>query len=78
MPFERLFPDYLHDWNAMHEAVNSLNYDQRMKFLGHLDDITRNGTEHDFAEWFPSRFLKATLEQYSEAFLRTIGKWEDK
>ena len=66
----RICPDYLNDFNAMHEAEKTLTDDQLI----------------DYAEWLgvcfdenPSKacvvLLRATVAQRAEAFLRTIGKW---
>tara|TARA_R110000737_G_scaffold309612_1_gene317979 strand:- start:1982 stop:2275 length:294 start_codon:yes stop_codon:yes gene_type:complete len=61
-------PDYLNDLNAMHEAIMTLSNRQ-------LDDLhtwisdTMTGT--DKYMWL------LTPQQYAEAFLRTIGKWDD-
>jgi hypothetical protein len=65
-------PDHLNDLNAMHEAEKTLTDDQLI----------------DYAEWLgvcfdehPSKacvvLLRATAAQRAEAFLRTIGKWEE-
>ena len=63
-----ILPDYPNDLNAMHEAVMTLSNRQ-------LDDLhtwisdTMTGT--DKYMWL------LTPQQYAEAFLRTIGKWDD-
>lgn len=66
-------PEYLHDWNAMHEAVNSLPAEARILFLSHLDQITLRRSK----DWFPARMVTSTLGEWSEAFLRTVDKWDD-
>jgi hypothetical protein len=59
-------PDYLNDLNAMHEAEKVLtDSDQKHKYASLLG-------RHDY--WL---LIHATAAQRAEAFLRTIGKWED-
>lgn len=64
-------PDYLNDLNAMHAAENSLDQKQRHRFPAELagavspDSMTRFDLCH------------ATAAQRAEAFLRTIGKWDE-
>jgi hypothetical protein len=60
-------PDYLNDLNAMHEAEATLRFDDRNHYIDRLGE-----TYHDSWE-----FCTATAAQRAEAFLRTIGKWED-
>ena len=65
-PFEEI-PDYCNDLNAMHEAEKVLTDDQRSIF---------------YPRWlggFMSRIgpIYATAYQRAEAFLRTLGKWEE-
>jgi len=62
-----LIPDYLTDLNAMHEAEKVLNEKQ---------DHIMNDTLWDMCEG--RKYLwHATAAQRAEAFLRTIGKWEE-
>ena len=60
-------PDYPTDLNAMHEAEKVLTLPERRKYrktlLGHCEPA--------------SIAIHATAAQRAEAFLRTIGKWED-
>jgi hypothetical protein len=61
-----IIPDYLNDLNAMHEAEEVLtDSDQKHKYASLLG-------RHDY--WL---LIHATAAQRAEAFLRTIGKWED-
>lgn len=62
-------PDYLNDLNAMHEAEKVLSDNQMAEYIGHIRRITRYS--HDY--WI----VVATATQRAEAFLRTLGKWED-
>lgn len=58
-------PDYLNDLNAIHEAEKTLTLQQEIAWIHQLR----------LAAPFPYR---ATAAQRAEAFLRTIGKWQDK
>lgn len=59
-------PDYLNDLNAMHEAEKVLT--------------RRQESDYDtFLEGIVSGYMwQATSEQRAEAFLDTLGLWEDK
>ena len=67
-------PDYLNDLNAMHEAESILNADQMVSYDYHLDLMVGNGRQGLNIEYF---LWSATASQRAEAFLRTIGKWEE-
>ena len=58
-------PDYLKDLNAIHEAEKVLNNVQRERYRTEL------------VYMHAGRDVFATSAQRAEAFLRTIGKWED-
>jgi hypothetical protein len=68
-------PDYLNDLNAMHEAEKVLTPDRQEYFVCVLDRMLHGGRASDLSEQFLS--LHATAAQRAEAFLRTIGKWEE-
>lgn len=76
-------PDYLNDLNAMRGASDTLNDNQQWQFIQHLNEITRNKDHSDAEDWFIQntdwtwRMIHATAAQRAEAFLRTIGKWEE-
>ena len=60
----RVMMDFCWDLNAMHEAEKTLTVEQW----------------HDYVDFMPSRWeeaVHASARQRAEAFLRTIGKWED-
>lgn len=59
-----ILPDYLNDLNAMHEAEKILDYNQ-------LRDM-----EDSVSFRFAVLPFHATAAQRTEAFLRTVGKWE--
>jgi hypothetical protein len=58
-------PNYLNDLNAIHEAEKVLNNVQRERYR----------TELVYSQ--AGRDVFATAAQRAEAFLITIGKWED-
>jgi hypothetical protein len=66
-------PDYLNDLNAMHEAETVLsrgeNYNQTGGFGRYKTALAEVCDEQ--------HPIDATATQRAEAFLRTIGKWED-
>ena len=63
--FTEQVPDYLNDLNAMHEAEKVLTtFDEWDIYCVYLGDTQ------------PS-CAKATARQRAEAFLRTLGKWEE-
>jgi len=60
-------PNYLNDLNAMHEAENVLTSEQVTSYVYSLESMNER--------WSTPAF--ATASQRAEAFLRTIGKWEE-
>lgn len=65
-------PDYPNDLNAIHGAEKALDPNQQGQYLMNLAVACGCG--------FGERNIKtttATAAQRAEAFLRTIGKWED-
>ncbi|MEY4350524.1 MAG: hypothetical protein RL078_573 [Bacteroidota bacterium] len=53
------------DLNDMHNAESSLNEDQLCKMARYI--------ERNDIRWY----FRATARERAEAFLRTLGKWED-
>ena len=68
-------PDYLNDLNAMHEAEKVLAESQYYDFRQYLKQITMH--TKIFMEEHKRAVITATATQRAEAFLRTIGKWEE-
>ena len=77
-------PDYLNDLNAMHEAEKMLSddgeYSQRNHFACILGELTYNDNGRGWKplcndDCFP--ILHATAAQRAEAFLKTLGLWEN-
>jgi hypothetical protein len=64
----RHIPNYLNDLNAMHEAEKLLVRLQWVSYLRRLQTLC------DESVTWP---IHATATQRAEAFLRTIGKWEE-
>jgi len=63
-------PDYLNDLNACHEMEKVLDEDQQEVFLMYL-----GAYDHDSdAGW---NAFHATAAQRCEAFLRTLGLWQE-
>jgi hypothetical protein len=73
-------PNYLNDLNAMHEAEKVLTNDDadsgsQWSYVQQLIDITKAESMEMHREVFI--VSTATAAQRAEAFLRTLGKWED-
>jgi hypothetical protein len=60
-------PNYLGDLNAMHEAEKALTSEQVTSYVYLLELMNDR--------WYTPAF--ATAPQRAEAFLSTIGKWEE-
>jgi hypothetical protein len=75
---EQLIPDYVDDLNAMHEAEQfawGMDWKLRAIFVDHLARALN--PVHGYRMQSGVDLLDATAAQRAEAFLRTIGKWED-
>lgn len=59
--------NYCADLNAMHEAEKVLNQDNLYIMALHIEGLCGRG---EF-------YFRATARQRAEAFLRTLGKWEE-
>ena len=64
--------DPLTDLNAMHEAEKVLTDGQRIKYG---DELAKFYQTDKWCVWWA--IIPATAAQRAEAFLRTIGKWEE-
>jgi len=62
-------PNYTSDMNAMHEAEKVLTAEQRRSYVNCIFNLPVSECESN---------TFATAAQRAKAFLRTIGKWEDK
>lgn len=67
-------PNYSEDLNAMHEAEKMLNAEQSMEYGRLIHEMV-----HSPRHWAHINFdlIHSTPQQRSEAFLRTLGLWED-
>ena len=66
-PWTDVIPDYPQDLNAMHEAEKVLTREQEKEYAYQLE-----------AACCPLEYgWHATAAQRAEAFLKTIGKWEE-
>jgi len=65
-----VYPDYLNDLNAMHEAEKVLKVEQHFTFQVDLARVINTIT-------YPLNFalLHSTAAQRAEAFLRTLNLW---
>jgi hypothetical protein len=64
----RIVPDYINDLNAMHEAEKILFPKFEIEWHNQLQNVCGGS-------W--RIMLNSSAAQRAEAFLRTIGKWED-
>jgi len=65
--------------NAMHEAEQALwrmDWNKRYVFNDNLANIIKGKTVNR-NEWNAETLLDSTARQRAEAFLRTLGKWEE-
>lgn len=76
-------PDYLNDLNAMHEAEKVLNPEQEEDYVHSLGSLIMSRAYENDERWTKSNLssfdstYRATASQRAEAFLKTIGKWEE-
>ena len=68
----RSIPDYLDGLNAVNEAEKTLTCDNHGTYAYWIQMVT--AFKHNDS---PLVCIGATATQRAEAFLRTIGKWED-
>lgn len=68
-------PDYLGDLNAMHEVEFEIRYDEceQEKFENALLDVIVRQGGYQYAY----QLIHASASQRAEAFLRTLGLWEE-
>lgn len=68
-------PDFLKDLNAMHDAEKVLTDEQWPIYRDEIRLVVL-GPIRMVSDWCKSD-IHATASQRAEAFLRTIGKWEE-
>jgi hypothetical protein len=71
----KCLPDYLNDLNVMHEAEKMLTEHQWDEYERVLRKVCDGCS---YFEGAGKELLHATAAQRAEAFLRTLGKWEEK
>ena len=67
-------PDYLNDLNAMHQAEMVLSRGEHYNQTGGFGLYVQN---LDFVRCGRKHLIEATAAERAEAFLRTVGKWEE-
>ena len=74
-------PDYISDLNAMHEAEKVLTEAQRKSYAANLYKVVFQVGQYKSETFVDIRFSfilsHATAAQRAEAFLRTLGLWEN-
>lgn len=75
--FKHNVPNYCEDLNAMHEATKGFDIHKTMKFSDELKNIIQDTLCIKSA--VDARYLtvNSTAAQRAEAFLKTIGKWNE-
>jgi hypothetical protein len=66
-------PNYCTDLNAMHEAEKTLTKEQVREYQCYMYDMACE-IQVTQGRWMP---YSATARYRAEAFLRTLGKWEE-
>lgn len=70
-------PNYCTDLNAMHEAEQHLWRKDWFMRYDYVDELGKLQNPHNWQRMEASDMLDATARQRAEAFLRTLGKWEE-
>jgi hypothetical protein len=71
----KVIPDYCNDLNAMHEAEKGLPENRKTLFAFMLAQVLDTSPTLDLNDQFLN--IHATAIQRAEAFLKTLGKWEE-
>jgi hypothetical protein len=66
-------PNYLYDWNATHEMVQTLTEKERIQWLHHMGNIS----DKQQRPKINAEFLLSPKKDWCEAFLRVKGLWKD-
>jgi hypothetical protein len=71
-------PDYLNDLNAMHEAEKVLNDEQHRQYRSEVwYSVCNDISSYECVKAAERPHFSATSHQRAEAFLKTLGKWEE-
>lgn len=73
---DKNLPRYLTDLNAMHDAEKVLTLEQDLDYSEALERVVGGRFNSNNSEDM-RRLRSATAAQRAEAFLRTLGKWEE-
>ena len=76
-PIHSTLPDYLNDLNAIMPVVQELPLYQFVEVANYLRKLVKTSDGLTEAVRMALTIALATPEQWCEAFLRTIGKWEE-
>jgi hypothetical protein len=71
LKYKQWYPNFATDLNAMHDAEKVLNGLDKWRYALRLTEVTQSQSSDDMS------FFCATARQRAEAFLRTLGKWEE-
>lgn len=66
--------DPLNDLDVMHEIEITLDCDGKNRFINNLENVVSSNST---AYLFPWALIHSVAAQRAEAFLKTIGKWEE-
>jgi hypothetical protein len=69
-------PNYTTDLNEMHYAEQGLTPDQWQAYFDLLVELVAGSAENPRHADYP-KVVRSTARQRAEAFLRTLGKWEE-
>ena len=74
-----IIPDYLNDRNAMHNAIITkfVTIELQQKFAMQLRSLIKKAPPFASRSWSDWDLIAASLPQLSEAFLCTLGLWEE-
>jgi hypothetical protein len=75
-PHWKCAKDYCTNLNAMHEAEQHLWQKDWFMRYDYIDELGKLQNPHNWQRMEASDMLDATARQRAEAFLRTLGKWD--
>lgn len=76
-PGIKRIPDFCTDLNAIHEAEQYLWRKDYYMRHDYVDQLGKLLNPHNWQRMEASDMLDATARQRAEAFLKTLGKWEE-
>jgi hypothetical protein len=73
-----IIPNYCNDLNAMHEAEKVLNDEQHRQYRSEVwYSVCNDISSYECVKAAERPHFSATSHQRAEAFLKTLGKWEE-